>query len=301
MIIGNYFLTLRLKYKYSMLTPFIINRFLLTPQNDINHVINMNKRCAFALCVSGNFDIEIMNLKFHIESNSIIILMPFVNIKLLNITQPTETIIVEINRENVIGLSPIHRYLISNNLMLIRQRPVVNVTKSQILRIKSEIEEYTNEVAGLEINTSDEIYSQIYQSIIESRSQLITSEVLKLYFTNIPIEFRKNYNHGLVFQRFMLDVYANYREHHNVRFYALRSGLSLKYFSTIIREHSGASPSEWIEGIIICEIQSMLHNPQNSIKEVAVALNFPDAAAFTKYVVRITGHTPKELRKTISN
>ncbi len=103
----------------------------------------------------------------------------------------------------------------------------------------------------------------------------------------------------LEYQQFMLTLYANFREHREVKFYAMRSGVSEKYFSTLIRELSGSTPSEWIETVVVGEAKTMLSDHQHSIKEIASSLNFPDAPTFTKYFQRVTGMTPKAYRKSL--
>lgn len=282
-----------------MQTPLIIHRHSLIPTLGVVNTIHKSKRLAFLLCIAGNIDFEIMNHQYHFESNGLMICLPFANIKLLNVRHPSDIIIIEINSENVIGLSPSHRSVISNNLLLVRQNPVVKTSPGKIQNIMTEVEKYLSEIEQKPDNESDDTCMQVYKSIFEARSQLIISQLLQLYFGNIPKHLLSHNNKDLVFQRFMLDLYTNYKEHHDVRFYALRSGLSRKYFSTIVRELSGATPSEWIESTIMGETQTLLHNPHYTIKEIAFELHFPDAASFTRYVARVTGMTPKLLRKTL--
>lgn len=141
--------------------------------------------------------------------------------------------------------------------------------------------------------------NQIHKEIISSHSRLIVAQVIKLYFANIPMDGSSHSHHDIIFQSFMLDLYENCRSHRDVRFYASRSGLSLKYFSTVIRLLSGIKPSEMIEMVVAGEAKSMLSDTTRSIKDVALSLNFPDTPTFTKYFRRITGITPKAYRNTL--
>lgn len=282
-----------------MQLPLIINRPILPPREGVNYAINMSRRFAFSVCLDGDIDIEILNRSFHIGCNSIMICLPFTNLKILNVKQPSDIMLVEINRENIIGLSPLHRSILIHNLLLIRQQPVVITRRGEIMRIKAEVGKYLDEIKSGLPDLSDKTSAQIYQSVIETRSQLIISQLLKLYFNNVPGRLSSNDSRNTIFQRFMLDIYSNYKQHHNVSFYAMRSGLSPKYFSTSVRNISGASASQWIESIILSETQSMLRNPAYNIKDIAIALNFPDAATFTRYIYRISGMTPKAPRKTL--
>lgn len=282
-----------------MQTPFIINNLFLTPTFGLNHILHMGKRFAFLICVEGCIDIEIMNQQSHVESCCIMACLPFANIKIINVSQPSEIIFVEINRENIIGLSPAHRSIISNNLSFIRQQPIGKVKPEDIVSIKRDIQKYLREVEEKEKNASDETRTQIFKALIEARSQLITSMILKLLFADTSKERLLHGNQDYIFHNFMIDLYDNYKRHHNVKFYAVRSGLSQKYFSTIIRKLSGATPSEWIESTILGEAQTMLHDPHYTIKDIAIALHFSDSSTFSRYIYRVTGMTPKNLRKTL--
>ncbi len=143
------------------------------------------------------------------------------------------------------------------------------------------------------------MYARIQSDINAMQSQLIVAHVVKMYFADLQITTRGHSHRDLVFQRFILDLYANCRTHRSVQFYAERSGTSLKYFSTLVRELTGSTPSSWIETVVVAEAKSLLRDYHLSIKDIATAMNFPDAPTFTKYFRRITGSTPKAYRKSV--
>ncbi len=159
---------------------------------------------------------------------------------------------------------------------------------------------YLNELADSVHGMRDNTCLEIHQEIINCHSRLIVAQVMEIYFTNMPMDVRAHTNRDIVFQLFILDLYANSREQRNVRFYASRSAVSPKYFSTIVRQLSGKSPSELIETVVVGEAKSMLKDFNRSIKDIATTLNFPDAPTFTKYFLRVTGMTPKAYRKSIT-
>lgn len=296
---GNFSFTLFPQSTIIMQAPFVIKSVTLTPSSEVNYVLNMSWRCAFSICLKGNIDIEIMNRQYHIESKSLMICLPFADIKVLDVRCTSEIIFVEINRENFLGLSYANRSILSSNLSLIRQHPLVTTRDEEISGVRADVEKYQTEFKDQMANQSTETFVHIYQSLIEARSQVIMSLLLKLYFAHIPKHLLSHNNRDLVFQDFMMDLYSNYKQHHGVRFYADRSKLSLKYFSTLIRSLSGATPSEWIEMVVVGEAKNMLYDPHRNIKEIATALNFPDAPTFTKYFVRVAGLTPKAFRKSL--
>lgn len=281
-----------------MQAPIEIFTAHLIPGDANGRVFDMTERCAFAVCLEGDFDVKIMNRTHRVVSHSILICTPYIRVEVLEVRRPSEVIFGGAKLEDV--LATINRTVASSNLLAIRQHPVVCADPGQLSYIKSSVDEYLVELDESKRSEMDDTCRQIHKTIIEARSQLIVAQLLKLYFTNMPMEVRAHNHHDIVFQRFMLDLYANFRDNRNVKFYAMRSGLSIKYFSTIVHNLSGASPSEWIKTVVAGEAKMMLYNPKCNIKEIAASLNFPDASTFTKYFVRTTGITPRAFRTSIA-
>lgn len=283
-----------------MQTPFKIVTTTIQPCENANLVYDMTGQCAFAVCVNGDFDVKIMNKEHRLQSRNVLMCMPFINVELLRVRTPSEVIFGGIALENM--LSIINRTIATGNLLAIRQHPITCADTGQIREIRQSVNEYLEEIAASGSGEIGNPCSQICQAIIDARSQLIVAQLLKLYFTNMPMNVseRTGQNHrDMIFQNFMLDLYGNFRSQRNVSSYALRSGLSVKYFSTVVRELSGASPSEWIETVVVGEAKSLLVDPHRNIKEIAASLNFPDASTFTKYFQRVAGMTPKKYRQSV--
>ncbi len=75
--------------------------------------------------------------------------------------------------------------------------------------------------------------------------------------------------------------------------------LSPRHFSTVIKQASGISPSAIIDQVIISEARKMLSSGKMTVKEVAVALNFPSQSFFGKYFKKHTGISPSEFRSSL--
>lgn len=280
-----------------MQSPLNFTTDILYPGGESPRTIDMTGRCAVAVCLEGDFDIRIMSMVHRVESRGVLLCMPFVNVELMDVRVASKVIFGGIDLENIMAI--INRTVATHNLLAIRQHPVVMASEGQLRYIKSSVDGYLEELSEWESSEGEDACSLIIREIINARTQLIVAQVLKLYFTNMPMEVRGHSHTDMVFQQFMLDLYSNFRNQRNVAFYALRSGLSLKYFSTLIHKLSGASPSEWIEMAVTGEAKGMLSDPSLSIKEVSAALNFPDAPTFTKYFRRVTGLSPRQYRLSI--
>lgn len=94
--------------------------------------------------------------------------------------------------------------------------------------------------------------------------------------------------------RFMQCVHENYREHRDLGFYADQLGLSLKYMSHVVYEHTGRHPSQWIKDYVILDAKTMLSSGRYTVQQVAEELNFPNQSFFGKYFKEAVGISPKK-------
>ncbi len=278
-----------------MATPLNISTVHLNPEKDAGRIFDMTGRCAFAICADGDFDIRILNMEYRVKDHCIFACMPFVNVEIIRIRKAGIIILGGILLEDVLAV--INTTVNSTSLLAIQQTPLVHIDSSQFMYLTRSIEGYMNEISNNGQGVKNNIHYYIHNEIIRCHSRLIVAQVMKVYFANLPMDVKGHTSRDMVFQRFMLDLYANCREQRNVHFYASRSTLSLKYFSTVVRQLSGKSPSDLIETVVAGDAKSLLNDRQRSIKDVATLLNFPDAPTFTKYFHRVTGMTPKAYRK----
>ncbi len=261
------------------------------------HILDMTGRCAFAICLKGVFEIKMLNERYHADRGCMFACMPFVNIEVTHDDSPCEILLGYISLADIPAM--INRWINTGNLIAIQNSPLIKVADTQLCRLLNLINSHIIEERRSGDEPHTRISQQIQNDIIEFESKLIVAHVLKLFFDNLRLKPGGSTHRDVIFQQFMIALYDKHREHRDVRFYAMRSGVSLKYFSTVIKELSGESPSDWIETVVVGEAKTMLNNMERSIKDIATVLNFPDAPTFTKYFVRVTGMTPKKYRKSI--
>ncbi len=279
-----------------MYTPLKITTVCIDPIASAGQAFDVAGRCAFAVCIKGELEIKILNEQYTVTENCMFACMPFIKVDVISVSRPSEIIFGSILIKDVPRM--INRWVNTNNLSAIQNHPLVKIEVSQRNALLKAINEYQSEYEEIERGVYSNISEHIQEDIIHLQGRLIVAKVLKIYFTNIPMLVSGHTHRDLEYQQFMLALYSNFREHRDVHFYAMRSGVSEKYFSTLIRQISGSSPSEWIETVVAGEAKTMLDDAQRSIKEIASELNFPDAPTFTKYFQRVTGMTPKAYRKS---
>ena len=77
-------------------------------------------------------------------------------------------------------------------------------------------------------------------------------------------------------QRFRELLMEECRMHREVTFYADKLCVTSDYLSKVVREYDGQSAAKWIINAVITEAKILLREPDKTINQIAIELNFPD-------------------------
>jgi AraC-like DNA-binding protein len=97
-----------------------------------------------------------------------------------------------------------------------------------------------------------------------------------------------------VFERFIRLVERNYRQQHEIKFYADKLHITAKYLSALIRSASGKTAAQWIREYMIMDARTLLKSGKMSIKQVSNELNFYDQSHFGVFFKKQVGCSPRE-------
>ena len=123
---------------------------------------------------------------------------------------------------------------------------------------------------------------------------------IKFFPDDKGTEKKTSFRNEDIYSRFMQYVFIHCREKRKVEFYASKLFVTSKYLSTVIKNVTGKTASDWIEDVLIEEIQYELKHSNESISEIAFKLNFPNISFFGKFFKRKTGVSPLKYRKDFS-
>lgn len=101
---------------------------------------------------------------------------------------------------------------------------------------------------------------------------------------------------GEYFCRFIQLLTRYFMQDRSVAFYAEKMNLTPKYLTTVIREVSGKTASQWIDDVIVQEACHRLSSSEHSIQQIAYELNFPNQSFFGVYFKNKTGTSPSSYR-----
>ncbi len=102
----------------------------------------------------------------------------------------------------------------------------------------------------------------------------------------------------IVFGEFMQLVTEHHCRERRVSFYSNLLCLTPKYLSKLVKQVSGRSAPEWIDGFVILEAKNLLKYSDLNIKEIVYNLNFPNQSVFYKFFKAHAGMTPSEYRNS---
>jgi len=90
-----------------------------------------------------------------------------------------------------------------------------------------------------------------------------------------------------------------YADHHDITFYADRLQISTAYLSRIVRQLTGRTVVDCINGMLAMEAAFLLSTTSLSVTQIAVRLHFADTPSFSKFFSRMKNMSPKEYRTRI--
>ena len=137
------------------------------------------------------------------------------------------------------------------------------------------------------------------------RTNLVKALLLAMFYDMSNVIWRVGRNESnstrkradALFTEFIGLLEENYRKERRVSWYAEQMGITPKYLSEMVKEVSKRTPNEWIDSYILLEIRVMLKNTTKSIRDIAIALNFPNQSFFGKFFKEHMGMSPTEYRK----
>lgn len=243
---------------------------------------------VFFVCIKGSATITINLTEWSVKQNSYLINLPENIIGVNSISDDFEGFVILFSMEYLrsisIDLNDILPYYV-----YVRNHPYFNIPETKI-----------NNVTRF----FDLIYSSLSEGTSSKREGVIKGLVVSIVFKiaedieefalkSITVKAKsKEY----YFMRFMDVLLLNFREHHNVGFYAEKLALTPKYLSKLIKDVSGVSASQWINDYIIVEAKTLLKSSEMNVSQISDYLNFPTPSFFSKYFKQHTALTPKQYR-----
>ncbi len=134
------------------------------------------------------------------------------------------------------------------------------------------------------------------------------AEIVLAHLNALLTEFNSAYFEGEEVQaQGRLSKYASFKmvvetqltEQQDVHSIARKMGMTTSTLYSLVKEHSGVSPKEWITNRLILEAQRQLQYSNRSVKELAYDLGFSDPSYFSRLFRKKTGQSIRDFSRSL--
>lgn len=252
-----------------------------------------NHKSGMFLCMSGTAEVLINNSVYRLEKGVLYVVSPLVTIH--RISQSADFDGIHILDDWEVFYPVIHTIIDTILQLKLRNSPCLRLNETEVEFLISRndlIEAKRREMENASIAEEKNLILRMIQ-LLEQETML---EIIRVYFRNKTVESHPMDKKESIVYNFIYSLHFNFKQQRSVTFYAEEARLSTGYFTAVVREKTGRTPSEWIIDITITQAKLLLEKTKKSIKEIAADLNFPEQFTFRKYFKQHTGIAPKEYR-----
>ena len=257
-------------------------------------------RTACFVCTRGGGKILLNGMEYAVEPGSLTVYFSYSVLHIITKTPDLEGIVISCNLETIQPL--LYKVSDFNSLFLIRQHPYTKLQDWQVKMITSYIQLLSDIIQRTEAEEQklrDIQIKPIRETMWQQIDLLASSLMLGIVscYTHFAHQPSAHSRKDDVLQKFITMLYHSYKQEHDVSYYAEAQFLTCRYFSAIIKEKSGKSPSEWIIAALLGETKRLLNSTSKTIKDISMELNFPNQSYFGKWFKNLVGCSPLEYKK----
>lgn len=170
----------------------------------------------------------------------------------------------------------------SNNVLKSLSSDPANIIKNEpdlYRRINFHLDE-------LKILNNTEKENYYFNELIWHHFSLVIYEIDN-YFKKIEKIHQITSREDEITTSFFILVRENFKEQHNVQFYADRLFISRKYLTKVINKTMYKSPRDIIHQVLVIEAKILLRDSNANVGQVASQIKFSDQASFSKFLKNI--------------
>lgn len=245
-----------------------------------------------ALCCRGRVSMTINDRRVELNTGSILLLPPKVNVEHCDSTADFEC--------KVLSLSDyIVQHLLRDKIDVWHRSIYVNQTN--IVRMSETCkEDFTFYYALLrsKIKNNDSSVSSI--EIVQALIRVLLLELCSIleHMTDIPSEKKMSQGKQL-FNKYLNIISTNEVKRQPIAQYASQLAITPKYLTMLCLKYSGKTASDWVIQYTIEDIRFYLKNTGLSIKEIAAKMGFANMSHFGSYVRKHLGMSPSDFREQV--
>lgn len=258
--------------------------------NELEYKVSSNSKMTILLmCKQGKIQISMDEKQIIMQKSDLLFILPNTRITNLMFSADIECSAICLRTMRVDDFLQTQDLL--NIILSIRKRPLLHVSDEQFRNLLN-LKEYITQI----FSSNHPYYEQIISHFVE----IILYDIFGSYKASmeeiIPGKVDLPNRTSQLFTTFINLLQQDKGIHRDVSYYADKLCVTSKHFSTICKNVSGKSCSQWITETVTDEIKHLLRYTDLSIKEIAEKLQFENHSFFSKYVRKNIGCTPTDYR-----
>lgn len=261
-----------------------------------NFMPEYKDKAGVFLCTGGTAEVIVNNQLYVIRKGMLYVISPLVT--LYKVSQSDDFDGIHIIDDMEIFYAVIHSIIDTVLHLKLRTSPCMQLEERDILFIierKRQIEE-KQKVLQEDIPEEQKMLVRQMIHLLEQEAML---EVINIYFRLKKVDSHPVAKGEAVVYHFIYSLHNHFKRERSVSFYASEAQLTTGHFTSIVRQKTGQTPSDWIIAITISHAKLQLEKTQKSIKDIANELNFPEQFTFRKYFKQYVGVPPKQYRMQV--
>lgn len=243
---------------------------------------------AYILCCEGSATLRLNLLKRQINKHDLLTLPPGVIMQLVEHTSDFRVYIFLYSYKLVTNMSLVRASM--PYLKTVTDNPLISLTEDEALWMK--------DFFGIVEKKCHRLEEEEHVEFLRNMIMGLMYEVTALYKKKQAAISGKNSRSIQLFKDLTILVMKYYRIERHVNFYAEKLCISPKHLTSTVKSFTGRNVSSIIAAAVILDAKTQLHSSNNTVKQIAYSLNFPNASFFGKYFRRHTGMTPLDYRNS---
>lgn len=249
------------------------------------------------ICLNGNVTFFLDDTKYEMKKNNIVVYFPYSILKIIDASEDLYGIMMSVDVNVVQPL--LTRITDVDSILYIRQNPLTDLSEHDFTAIKNYIELYQKhlELSKLYADNNQRRFWQLNNLQIENVKLNLVLQIIMAYAdADNGLKNSVDRRDDIV-RKFLNDLKDHYLSQHEVSFYSNRQYISMRYFSSVVKQRTGQTPSQWITSILIKEAKKFITESNLTVKEIAEVMNFPNQSYFGKWFKTHVGMGPLEFKK----
>ena len=243
---------------------------------------------CFIVCLRGHSKLNISLRACHLQANTMAVILPDQIVQQLERSDDFSGLFIAVAKDFMDEVIPTLQKLFPL-FFRIKEAPCVGITPEEVESFR----EY-HSFLWKKVKLKE---SQFRKEITKGLLLSLFYEIYTIYQGHTLTESRPKSRKEELFERFIRHISAQFKQERSVTYYADKMCLTPKHLSTAVKEVSGKTASEWIDGLVLLEAKALLKSSEMSIQEISEELHFANQSFFGKYFKHHLGMSPKEYRK----